>query len=351
MNSLMTKLICVLTLSFCLYGCDSADEPDPFRWQSFGLDGKRVFELTISEDFLYAAAGKDGLFRKDLGDERNQWEFLGLADPEVSFGVQSFYQNSEAGIMYAAFYEPNYVGNGVFRSTDDGKNWEPFDEGIILNPGDDRNAVVLKLAASISKPDQIIAGTVGGIFIKQSGENTWTYVEKAPGFNTFSIAFNPQNASRIWIGGDDDRGTARLAVTNDGGTSWSENSSIQEIAQFTDTINEISHNPENPGILYVCLDGKIAKSVDGGENWNALQSGDITEENFIFFSALRINPINPDEIIAAGKFLYSSIDAGISWSIIDSTKTIITDLQIDWDKRVVYGAILNPERGVYKIAF
>jgi len=350
-RSVVNLSLLLSTLVF-ISSCDTGDERNPGQWQLFGLENKRVFELTLSGNHLYAAAGKDGLYRKDVRDERNRWELLGLSELDVQFGVQSFYRNPESGTMYAGFYEPNFAGHGVFRSTDNGQTWEPFDEGIVLNPGDDRTAVVLKLGASPSAPGRLFAGTIGGVFIKESGGDVWERAVNAPVDNVYSMAFNAQNEAEIWIGGDDDRGTARLAVTEDGGTNWESVIGIQSIAQFTDRINEINVHPANSGIVYVGLHAAIAKTEDGGENWARLQPSTISEDNFRFIQAIRINPVNPREIVGAGKFLYRSTDAGRNWTFIaDTTRSIITDIQVDWKKRIIYGSLSNPERGVFSTEF
>lgn len=343
-----------------LSGCNHTKDPDPFEWQSLGLDGKRIFELTTSENYLYAAAGKDGMYRKDLNNLTSEWEYLGLAEPEVNFGIRTFYRNSDTGTMYAGFFEHNWDGPGLFKSINDGQSWEAFVTGII-EQFEGQSAFLTKLTAPQDQPSQIFAGTSSAIFKLKEDNSGWKFLNESAEFGkgVLSISFNSQNNQEIWAGGRSGFDTGRLIFTNDGGETWDARmNGFGDLVNLTNEVQAITLNPNQPDIIYACLSYEILKSEDRGESWMQLESDLNSDEEFrdrsndIFrsFTDLSINPLNPDEIIASGRFLYKSRDAGDTWEVVsDTTRSAILDMQVNWDNRVVYGSLLLPERGVFKI--
>jgi photosystem II stability/assembly factor-like uncharacterized protein len=82
-------------------------------------------------------------------------------------------------------------------------------------------------------------------------------------------------------------------------------------------INALVIDPVTPSILYAGTDGGLFKSTNGGESWNAINSGlgdyDILD--------LAIDPVTPTTIYAAVAFhtlagggVFKSMDGGNSWS-------------------------------------
>ena len=58
----------------------------------------------------------------------------------------------------------------------------------------------------------------------------------------------------------------------------------------------------------------ILKSTDGGESWNAINTG-LPPDTFIL--ALAIDPMMPSTVYAAGNGIFRSTDGGGSWKEID----------------------------------
>jgi len=356
-------LFCLyLAILFSLNSCNYFKEDNSLTWQSLGFDGKRVFELSLSENVLYAAAGKDGLFRKDLGEVSSEWEYLGLAEPEVNFGVRTFYRNPETGIMYAGFFAYNWDGPGLFRSLDDGGNWDSFTKGI-PNQYEGRSAFLTKLTAPRGKPSQIFAGTWSAIFRLNEDNTGWEYLDDNDEFGKgiFSISFNPNNSQEIWAGGRSGFETPRLLKSVDGGNEWVDKTgSISEHTQLLDEINAIVFHPNEPNIIYLCTFNTIVKTSDGGISWRQIDS-DLNGENefndtnldtFTLFKDLSINPSNPQEMLAAGKYLYYSKDEGNTWEVVpDTTRAGLKDLIVNWEDRIAYTALFSPEKGIFKIKF
>jgi photosystem II stability/assembly factor-like uncharacterized protein len=151
--------------------------------------------------------------------------------------------------------------NGLYRTFDETRGWEK----VVINgyPADER---VFAVSTHKDTPMRIFAGTKQGLFVSNDGGATWEQNDRGPvDMSVKSIAQDPRDAQLILIG------------TN----------------QF------------------------VYRSTNGGRTWvrrgGGLPPGD--------FTSVVINPMNPDEVIAAeyGRGgIYRSTDKGYFWERIDS---------------------------------
>ena len=134
------------------------------------------------------------------------------------------------GFYYAAVFHPTqdgviYMGgdvNGVYKSLDHGRNWRVVNNGIA-------NYGVFSLAVDRTNPQTVYAATEGGLCKSTDGAEHWQTLP-----NT---------------------GKKELRLTGDKGKS----------------IRCIAVDPVNGNILYAGSPaGKIFKSLDGGQTWNAV---------------------------------------------------------------------------------
>lgn len=330
------------------------DEENIGEWKSTGLEGVRVFELKEAGGYLYASAGKDGLYRKNL-NSNNEWDHLGLSVPEANFGIVTSLYDAANNIIYAGARGSDYSETGVFRRVNDGESWEAYDSGIAELTGTDNSSIVANLEMSPLKPGMIVAGTTIGLFMKSSEGSEWQYSEGSitgAWSGIQALTFNPVNPNQIWLGSADDRTTAQLKRSDDHGESW-ELVNIGSVTEFTDVVNDVEIHPEN-GNIYLCLNSKFAISNDDGETWSAVDNfeNEEGEEISVGCSSVKINPANPDELFLSGSTMFFSKDSGETWQVIpEPDRFTIFDFHVDWEKRIVYAALLNPELGVYTFKF
>lgn len=68
-------------MSMLFIGCeDSSTDTLDGHWEFLGLEEKLVLDLVLSNNHLYACAGKDGLFRLDVEEAEAEWQYLGFAE-------------------------------------------------------------------------------------------------------------------------------------------------------------------------------------------------------------------------------------------------------------------------------
>lgn len=95
-------------------------------------------------------------------------------------------------------------------------------------------------------------------------------------------------------------------------------------------VNIIMFDPQNPGTLYVGLDGGgIFKSVDGGSSWNPYNTGLDGRD----VMAMAINPANPKILyVGTGTGVFRSSNEGLSWESVNN----------GMGKEVIMGLTIHP---------
>lgn len=346
-------LIFSISASLLLNSCgisNTNDEESIGEWKSSGLEGIRVFELKEANGYLYASAGKDGLYRKKL-NSTSEWVHLGLSMPDASLGINTSLYDPADDIIYAGALVYEYSETGVFRSDNAGESWEAYDNGIAELTGTDNSAIVANLEMSPLVPGEVVAGTSVGLFMRSSEGSEWQYSEDSligAWLGIQALTFNPSKPNQIWLGSADDRTTAQLKRSDDYGESWNL-VNIGPVTEFIDVVHDVEIHPET-GDIYLCLDSKFAVSTDDGETWSAVNNfeNEDGEEISVGCSAIKINPANPDEIFLSGFTMIYSNDSGETWQVIpEPDRFTILDFYADWEKRIVYASVLNPDLGVY----
>jgi hypothetical protein len=344
---------------------------------STGLDGIEVHELKEANGYLYAAVGKDGLYRKRIRPG-GQWEQLGLAADTVRIGpwvVTSLY-DTDNDILYAGIQELdiNYRGPGIYRSLDEGISWEPYDEGItdVMEEPNLLSARITSLAKPFLNSEYIYAAHGStGMYKRGPDSDRWDHIDGPPvvGIEQ-AFAFNPADPNQIWFGGNDGFTQVRLYKTDDMGQAWIPLEKFWELPRSVDFIYSIAVNPENQTV-YWCLERYLIKSDIEGESFEIINNikNDEGEMISIGCSNVEINPSRPNEMIISGytdygldylKFnnfyphrpmLYSG-DFGQTWQVIsDPDRENIRHFYVDWNQRWVYASVLHPEPGVFKFRF
>src|SRR6266404_2340121 len=81
-------------------------------------------------------------------------------------------------------------------------------------------------------------------------------------------------------------------------------------------VGALAINPQNPSTVYAGTSGGIFKSIDAGKSWSAVNSGLTTFD----IANLSIDPQNPGTVYAVtyGSGVFKSTDAGVNWRPVNS---------------------------------
>lgn len=237
-----------------------------------------------------------------------------------------------------------YVGaasGGIWKSISAGAAFKPVFDDHIQSIGD--------IAIDQAHPDTVWAGTgepwvrnsvsVGnGIYVTTNGGTIWKHKGLPESEHIAKVLIHPENSSIIYVAvqgrlwsDSEERGVYR---SNDFGTTWEKVLYVNPSTGAADLT--ISH--EDPSVLFAAMwdhrrspdfftsggEGSgLYKSTDGGSTWSKL-SKDLPEGT-LGRIAVEIAPSDGNTVYAAiecekkeQKGLYKSVDAGASWSLVNT---------------------------------
>jgi photosystem II stability/assembly factor-like uncharacterized protein len=194
---------------------------------------------------------------------------------------------------------------GIFRSSDGGRNWQRIDKGYDNNP-------LMSLAQSPYDPNLLFLGTKGrGILKSTDGGINWRYVNG----NLLSawvsaLALDPTDPRVIYTGISDGQAMANEECfkSNDGGLTWQ-----YKKGKLYSVWTQWLVDPKDPQIVYGAGGhGGVEMSTDGGETWKLCNIFKSKSHNPV---CIDLNRDDPRAVYAAGGGeVWKSIDKGSSWS-------------------------------------
>jgi hypothetical protein len=161
------------------------------------------------------------------------------------------------------------------------------------------------------------------------------------------IRVDPNSSSIIWAGGESAAFSPWLLKSIDHGGSWA----FMDIYGGGDNrCHDIAIFPGNSDKVWVSMEGRIRKSIDGGESWL-----DVIVNNYYIYG-IEIDSLRPNYLYASGfqygepLTLFKSEDSGSSWAIMNemthSTNGAYDILMLSLlDRNVIY---FGTDYGVYR---
>lgn len=245
----------------------------------------------------------------------NVWE---TTNGGSSWNIKShWYYPPDIGYTHADIHSLDFFGNtlycgsdgGVFRSSDNGNNWEDISEGLQISQ-------YYRIAVSVTDPDKILAAAQDN------------------GTNLFSSDVGYEHL----LGGDGNG--AAIDYTNDdilyssypGGAYQRSTNGGQSFESITDGISEsgawvtpFEIHPNDPTILFAAYEN-VWKYED--DQWSVIS--DISTGTTL--RAMRVAPSDPDVILASTfELLFRTEDGGNTWDEISNglPNLFITSIEVD----------------------
>ncbi len=242
----------------------------------------------------------DGIYKST--DDGKTWKHMGLADTEMIARV--VVDPHDPNRVYVAAlghpWKPN-AERGIFRSTDGGQTWKK-----VLYRGDKTGGI--DLVIDPNHPDVLYAalweawrnswgmssgGPGCGLFKSTDGGDTWTELTHNPGMpkgiiGRIGVTVSGANSNRVYAVVENANGG--VFRSDDGGATWTRVNDENKIRQRSFYFSEIFADPKNVDILWA-MNTSLYKSTDGGKTFSAIRQphGDNHD--------LWINPQNPLRMI------------------------------------------------------
>ncbi len=185
--------------------------------------------------------------------------------------------------------------------------------------------------------EYFVATASGGVWKTNNAGTTYQPIFDSQGsYSIGCVTIDPNNPNIVWVGTGENNNQRSVAYgdgiykSTDGGKTWQHKG-----LKMSEHIGQIIVHPDNSDVIYVAAIGPlwneggdrgVYKSVDGGENWEAV----LTVDEHTGISDLIIDPNNPDVLYAAAfqrrrhvftylgggpnSGIYKTIDGGSNWA-------------------------------------
>ncbi len=307
------------------------------EWRSIGpaAFGGRIDDVEAvrgDPDVIFVAAASGGIFRST----NNGVTWTPLFDsqgPSISIGDIAI-APSDPAIVWAGSGEPNNRqssswGSGIYRSLDGGDSWQPM--------GLEQTHHIGRVVVHPTDPDTVFAAALGhlwgpnperGLYRTRDGGQSWEKIlfinddtgvvdvaMEGNGRILYAAAYQRRRRGWGFVGGGPHSGLYRSL---DGGDNWEQ---LKNGLPAGDTGRiGISVSSSHPHIVYAIVEneqGGVFRSQDRGSSWKRVNQ---LNPRPMYYSQIRVDPVNPDKVWVLGSPLFLSIDGGKTFS---SEKTAV----------------------------
>jgi photosystem II stability/assembly factor-like uncharacterized protein len=292
------------------------------QWEKAGLSTKHINGIYKLNDTMYVTTN-DGIYKKGIFSGDTIWTSIGMQE-EVILDLVLF---SHSEMLLARQLTPYPDTISIYRTTDGGSSWNAFQNGF-GGPGGGYYGLTACAQLEIDRryPDTVYAR--GGYVVAKSTDrgNNWQLVFPeqwdAMGFQSTIMKIDTNAPSHIWAGGELSFFQAYLLKSTDYGNTWEQIENEMNPEQ-NNASNCLFINPDNSDDLFLGMEGRIMRSLDGGDTWNSI----LTPPSYTYILAIALSKNNPDVLYATGSdngtlngdlMYYVSNDFGTSWDTVYS---------------------------------
>jgi uncharacterized repeat protein (TIGR01451 family) len=261
-----------------------------------GPPGAVVQAFATTAGVIYAGTEGAGLFKST--DQGANWN-------PIRYGYANLILSVRAILLDPVTPSTVYIatGFGVSKSTDSGTTWNvPVNNGMT-------NTNMFAMTMDPTNSSTFFAGTAGGIFKSVDATNSW--VAANTGLNTSfpidAIAIDSTNHLNLYAASQG----AGVFKSTDGGATWAaSNSGLTGL-----TVRSLVIDPSTATTIYAATSSGVFKSTNSGGSWTPINNG-LSNANFV--STLTIDSSAPGTIYAAGVGVFRSTNGGTNWSALNS---------------------------------
>ena len=306
-----------------------------YKWRNIGPNrGGRSLSSTGSpgriNEYYFGATG-GGLWKTIDGG--NDW--FPVTDGQI--------KSSSIGAVAVAETNPDIVyigggetqlrgsitqGEGVYKSTDGGKNWRDL--------GLKETQAISRIRVHPTNPDIVYVAALGhpygeneqrGVFRSVDGGNHWQkilYVSDRAGAADLIIdRTNPKilyastwqvyrKTWKMWGGGPD----SKLFKSLDGGDTWIELTKNPGMPEGPIGKIGVTVSPADPNRIWAVIEaneGGIFRSDDGGWTWKCVNSERKLRQRAFYYSRIFADPLDRETVYGLNVQFWKSTDGGITF--------------------------------------
>lgn len=332
---ILTLILSLLTV----YASAQSFDPklyNSMKWRMIGphRGGRTVGAVGVPQkpNVFYIGVNNGGVWRTD--DFGHTWNPIFDDQPTGSVGDVAV-APSNPNVIYVASGEgiqrPDLsVGNGIYKSTDEGKTW--------VNTGLKDGQQIGGLAIDPTNENRVFAAVLGhpygpnterGVYRTTDGGKNWERVlYKDENTGAIQVTIDPKNPNIIfadlwaarqgpWENGAWNGKESGLYKSTDGGTTWKKlTKGLPTVEQGLGRIG-FCIAPSDPNRMYATVDspdgGGVFRSNDAGESWILTSQDQRIWGRGSDFAEVKVHPNNPDIVFSADVDTWKSEDGGKTW--------------------------------------
>ncbi len=266
----------------------------------------------------------DGIYRSTDGGKN--WENKGLKNSQHLSKIIVHPENPD--VIWVAAQGPLWSKGGergLYKSTDGGQSWK-------RTLGDAEWTGVTDLVIDPRNPNRLYAATwqrhrtvaayLGGgtetaLYRSEDGGESWTRLKQGlptSRLGKIGLALSPQNSDVIYAAIEEDHREGGLYRSNDRGATWSKQSDAVSGATGPHYYQELYASPHQEGRIYL-MDVRTQVSEDGGKNFSIMPHQYKHSDNH----AMAFKKSDPQYLLlGTDGGLYESFDLGQNWRFINN---------------------------------
>lgn len=329
---LLGLLSCLITLPALADPSSLAPLLAPLHWRAIGpFRGGRVLAVSGvpgEPHHFYFGAVNGGVW--ETRDAGRTWQPIFDSAPVGSIGALAV-APSDPRVIYVGTGEADMrsdiaQGNGLYRSSDAGRTWQPIGLAdsqqigrILVDPGNPDVVLVAALGHPYG-PNE-----VRGVFRSSDGGKTWQRtLYKDANTGAIDLAFEPGNAQVVYAALWQTRRPpwnvyppssgpgSGLYKSTDGGRTWHPLSGHGLPAKLGRI--GIAVAPSAPQRVFALIDspqaGGVYASEDGGATWTRVSADPRLWGRGWYFGGITVDPANADSVYVCNTAMYHSRDGG-----------------------------------------
>ncbi len=324
----------------------SPDQYDQLKYRHIGPVGNRVVSVAgiPGNPLTYYAGAASGGIWKTIDGGLN-WQPIFDGQPVHAIGALAV-ASSDPNVVWAGTGEPFIrsnvsIGDGVWKSTDAGKNW--------THMGLDKTGRISRMVIHPTNPDVVYAASLGhaylpqkerGIYRTKDGGETWDLVLAVNDSTGASdLVMDPNNPRILFAGmwqldiktwGRESGGPGSgLFMTRNGGDTW-ERLKGSELPKLPVGKVAVCNTPANSNRIYALIEtgdgvpwhgsetesGELWRTDNGGNTWKLVNHNRDLAGRTAYYSRCAVSPDDPDEVYFLAAAYSTTKDGGLTSEVI-----------------------------------